>query len=356
LSFSVSQNSIARKLGIVVCLGPGPRDVERTRDLLEAVRIYEPNTAEIVLIDDGKEDRRLETAYAGLTVNRLTSLRASRQGNAPGLLGGLCENLLQAYRFITSQTDVDYVLRLDTDAMICAPVAKRLQAELERAGAKTGILGCVDCGPSGERRPLEPWNKVSRGLASRIALWPRSPHVGNFSKYVSIALSRTRRTIRDRIRLAFANGYVGGVAPMGGAYALSRKLLDAMAQRGYLDDGHLWREIHMSEDALFAIYAFACGFTLADSHRGGSLEKPGDLFAVEWQYLHAHPLDIIEAGYAVAHSVKSYGPLGENEIRAAFRAARNCWQDEKRGYATELLKNLRGRNVEDHRQSQAPPG
>jgi hypothetical protein len=62
--------------------------------------------------------------------------------------------------------------------------------------------------------------------------------------------------------------------------------------------------------------------TIAAGFKIGDFGGPSDPMALRWQGLPAHPTALLAAKKLVTHSVRSWGDLGEAEIRGIFAQAR----------------------------------
>lgn len=307
---------------VAIPLAPGQADIERTSEILESIKVYESLVTDVILLDDGPEDRKLEGRFTPPPGVKIHSLRPKRGSNADGKRGGLCHNIIQMFAYALRQTQADMVLRMDTDAAIVGPFVERAASELARAGSKAGLLGCCRYGPDNETRSLEPWNHVFRSLSKPVGISWRSPRVGNFSPFVNVALTGGRRVIQRRIRDALNNGYRLGESPMGGAYLVTRAMLIKWEQIGILDEGWIWEPTVVSEDAMAAVYTHASGFEMADSYRPRTRPGEGDIFAVMWKGLHDHPRRAAKSGYVILHSIKKFNFMTEQEIHVELRAMR----------------------------------
>jgi hypothetical protein len=311
---------------VVIPLGPGDKDIVRTADILDAIRIHEPLVTDVILMDDDDTRTDLPQRFPSTPARRIHVLRPTHDPKSEPLYGGLTRSIFEMFAHALRHTTSPYILRFDTDAHIIAPFARRLHTERLRhehaTGQKTGVIGCIHTGPDNKPRPLQPWNYVHDILRKPLSPWLRSPRSGNLTPYFHVGLTPTRQIIRRRINQALSNGYQLGVTPMGGAYAVTRELLQQLDSMNALSEGYAWEFLKVPEDAVFAVYTYAAGFTMADSHRPAQNGTPGDIFAVLWQSLHTDPDSTVKQGYAIVHSVKRYNDLTEPQIRRRYAELR----------------------------------
>jgi len=290
----------AEAIGVLVPVGPGAEEEERLRALLDSVFAHEPDTGHVVLVDDGPSDRALAAAIEVPDSTRLTVLANP---------GGLCYATVAGLRHLALGTDARFVLRLDTDALVIAPFARRLDVAFgERPGV--GALGSYETVCNGHVRQFPAWEPALRRLTRRVSIWR---HPARRGRFLQLALAGRRGRVREEILAALANGYRWGEHCQGGGYALNRPALDRMAAAGMLDDPLRWRDTRAGEDVMIGVLVRAAGLRL-DGH-----VEPGEgLFAVAHSGLPLPPRQLLDGGYAIVHSVKRTEGWEEPELRAAL--------------------------------------
>jgi hypothetical protein len=281
------------EIGVLVPVGPGPEEEERLAALLDALFVHEPDTAEVVLIDDGPDDRRLAVAVPETC--RLTVLANPRAGKGVPTLGGLCCATLAGLRHFALGSEVRFVLRLDTDSFVIAPFARRL-ADAFALRPGVGVIGSYEQVCNGHVRQFPAWEPALRRLARRVSLWR---HPARRGRYLQVAMGGQRAQVRDDIRAALRNGYRWGEHCQGGGYALTRALVDRMAAQGLLDDPLRWRDTRAGEDVMVGVLARAAGLRL-----DGDVEPGEGLFAVAHSGMPLGPEQLRAGGYAIVHAVK----------------------------------------------------
>lgn len=304
------------KIAILIVVGPAEQEIDRLRDTLESAFALEPAITQAVIVDDSLHSRSLDRATRTTSGPLTHAVLSERRQQGNGVYGGLCENILLGCReLLRIGHDFDFVVKLDTDALVVRPFAEKLIAEFAQ-NPRAAILGSVNFEPDGQPRDRTPWNTVTRRLTQYGAMWLRSPRSGNLTQYFSQSFWGPHASIRKRIRTARASGYEWGKHQLGGAYACRKGLIDSLQANGCLEDRFIWRRVHMSEDVLMAMYAATLGYELADSY------LPGAVFANKYKRLHAPPDQIMAGNWSIVHSVRDCFGMSEKQLRAYFRAQR----------------------------------
>jgi hypothetical protein len=168
------------------------------------------------------------------------------------------------------------------------------------ADPEAGLLGAYRLGPDDGIRDFAPPARQIRGAAGLLGLLH----------------PRRRALVRCYRRLARSNGYEDGEHVLGGAYILRHEALEAIHQRGWLDEAARLGQSMIGEDHMMSMLTIAAGYRLADF---GGKSQP---MALTWRGLPAHPSDLLACGKLLTHSVRSWEDLAEVEIRGIFAAAR----------------------------------
>lgn len=305
---------------IIIPVGPGQIEVERTRDLLQSLQTYEPDlNATIVLIDDPPLGtiRYLKQEVQDLVSPNfeLSVLHNPRLGKGIGSTSGLSAGILAALKWIDANIEAEFVLKLDTDALIIGSFYQRLMKQFT-SDLSIGMLGLYKQTCNGESRDHLKFAHLSRKLKAPLALWrqPVSPW-----QRVTVHLFGRFAKIRRYFQQAEEAGYPEGDFILGGAYAVSGTALRAMAQQGYLEDPLLWINTHFSEDAILSMYIWAVRKRLQ------GFAAPGEVFGVEHIGLPFSPEELIKKDYAIIHSVKDSQQASETEIRKFFAKKRKSF-------------------------------
>jgi hypothetical protein len=221
----------------------------------------------------------------------VTLARPYPDAGAP-LLGRLSAAILLALGAVHDAGPVEFVLRMDTDALVIGPFAAAVRDFLRRH-PRTGMLGTLGC----TCRRDEPYYGCEARSVSDVML---APH----------------RRIRQHARRAIGNGYAAKEYCQGGAYVLPFRTVERMALRGYLSAPEIWVEAPVPEDVMMGMYTRAVGLRSMD------FSRPGQPFANHYRGLPYPPRELVRRGHAIVHSVKRDARFSEREIRRFFRERR----------------------------------
>src|SRR5262249_10671299 len=150
-------------LGLLIPVGPDAREPDRLADTLDSVRAYEPSPQiHLVVVDDCRERRRLpvdgrEWAAVGFVRTPLWDRGGPRPDSA--MVAGTLEGMVAAGRHRP-----ELLLKLDTDALLNAPVADKLRTLL--GDRSLGVVGSYTHTCTGARRDWSGWRK--RLLRARL--------------------------------------------------------------------------------------------------------------------------------------------------------------------------------------------
>jgi len=277
---------------LAVVIPAGPRD--DVADTLASVLHHTAPPRLVVIVDDTGRDvgTVLEATSPDVKVVRAPP-------RAAGSHGGLWVKIAAGYRYALAAFDFDVLLRLDADALVIGDGIAESAARRFAADPRLGLLGSYRRGPDGGTRD---WSPAAAALRSECSLR-------------GLRRPRSRSVLRGLSAQATARGYVAGEHALGGAYLHSGVAVRAISGHGWLDLPALCRS-KLGEDHLFALITVASGFDIGDF--GG----PDDPLAISWTGLPAAPADLLARGKLVTHSVRSWGDLGERDIRAFFAAER----------------------------------
>jgi hypothetical protein len=298
---------------VLIAVGGGDREMERLNDLCESLFHYETEVSEIVIVDDIMPAR----AFTGLPIPstcRLVVLPNPRCGVGNGWLGGLAAAVIAGNAWLEKHSGCSFVLKLDTDALVIAPFAEKVVAAFARepdtflfgSSTKTPnrIYDLPEDFPTAPalvklQKPLTIWRRTCWP-------WPR----------LQCALFERDGKRRSQIRAAVRNGYRLGLHCQGGAYALSRRALGALAAGGIFADPMLWIWTPCGEDIAMTLGAYACGGA------AGDLNDNGQPFGTLSHGLPDTPERLVERGFSIIHSVKDFEDFKESTTREFFRKRR----------------------------------
>jgi len=317
--------------GAVVPIGPSELEVDRLRDLTESLCAYEPDIDAFVLIDDSPRDRHLTSEITLPAGCELISLVNPRQSLGHPLMGGQCASMLSALRAINSCGPLDFVIKLDTDALVISSFRDRIKTFLSQH-PDAGLVGVA--GPTCRRdAPLREIQarttpRLVKGvmhITEEILSQVKSqagitcddntiyiPEIGRLNRETLIGFAE----IRPHICRAMENGYSTLEYCQGGAYALTSETLTRMEQTGYLNNLLNWLWIPVAEDVMMGMYTRAVGLKILD------FSDNGEPFGIQYQGLAYSPSELLRRGHALIHSVKNDPSYTELEIRKYFRRIR----------------------------------
>jgi hypothetical protein len=192
--------------GFAVIIPPGPGDNERRRvlDLMDSLWSYEPGARLCVVIDDSGDARDLFPAgeWPGC---KLVTLRSPYGSRGEPLFGRLSAGILLALRTVHESGPFEFVVRLDTDALIIAPFRNAVREFIE-SNPEAGMVGTL----GSTCRREAPYYGCEKTATSDVfqALDAEGP------------ANPSPDRIREHARIAVENGYEGKEYCQGGAYVL----------------------------------------------------------------------------------------------------------------------------------------
>lgn len=301
---------------VLLPVGPNPLESDRVADLLDSLLTYEPDVASVIIIDDSYGNFQTPPKFESLLGNRLHVVVNPRQKRGNGWAGGLVVGVMAGLAHALTLPPVDFLLRLDTDSLVIAPFSERVMEKFS-LDSNVGVIGTFDRFPNGEQRlPHAFSHEVLKGFFEKVrqpwAMWRQGwgwPYFqcGNWGR---------AKVQREWLSKAEANGYTAGFYIQGGGYALSFETLKLFEENGRLKDLFLWFRRPFSEDTIVTLGTYSVG------KRAENFNQPGEVFAVKNQTLCLAPAEMIEAGYAVVHSLKSGEGYEEQATRDYFASVR----------------------------------
>jgi hypothetical protein len=301
----------------VVPIGPGEHELPRVRDLLDSLRAFTPDLDVLVLVDDAPADRRL-AEHVDWDPERLVVLRPPQSPRSAHPHDCMTAGTLTFLRWLASERQVDYLVKLDTDALAIGDFRPSIErAMTERP--EVGVLGAYRQNEAGgDARDFSMFRWPLR--IARLPLRPRfrtgARHGVTLEPAVVGQRGRARRFVSAALASARRNGYELGEHCLGGAYVVTLAAAAQMHELGLLDDPLATYDTRLGEDVVVGLLARAAGFGLA------SLVGSGEAFAVKFCGLLAPPDALVARGHAIVHSVKDHDGASEDELRAAFASAR----------------------------------
>jgi hypothetical protein len=307
------------RFAVVVPVGPRPIDVWRATELIKSLTFWEPAVAWCVIVDDGQEPRGLSDLALFPPGCCPVTIMNPRKGRGIGWSGGLVTGMLAALSWIQANTDAEFVLKVDSDALVIGPFADKVRAYLART-PDAGIVGTVGLTCNAATRDKMDLLRECQ-LVRVHRLVPPAPlqaegesewlDVDGFLR-VPIAKLRSFDRIRPFIKAALGHGYTTSEFCQGGAYAMARTTIDRMAEIGCFEAPEVWAELPFPEDMTMAMYVRAVGLKIYD------YSQPGEPFGIQYRGLPYPPETLVAHDYRIIHSLRTDRTHTEQWIRAFF--------------------------------------
>jgi hypothetical protein len=300
---------------VVAPVGPGDREVERVRDLLESLETFEGGNYRFVLVDDQQGPSRFSSIVPETLRDRFTEIKNPRNGRGSGWAAGCAVAVLTGLNELAKAgLSFEFVLKLDTDALVIRPFSQAL-SRMFAIRPEVGMVGTIRDPNMPERgdETVRPLGRALDKLMKQFTVW-RATKCGGLT--FQIALWGRFRLIRDTIRHAFINGFRVGEHCYGGGYALSHACIRALQERGLLARPCVWLPTPLVEDMIVSLCVKSVDLALQDA---SGQEEP---FAIRFRGLPDRPENLVARGHSIIHSVKDFGDLKEADVRSYFRQRR----------------------------------
>jgi hypothetical protein len=293
--------------GVLVPVGPSAGELARVQDLLESLRHYETAVSCIVLVDDAPSSRDL-TKSANVNWCELVCVVNPRQGRGDGWAGGLCVGIMAGLRwFWQNRPDLEFVLKMDTDALCIGPFAQKICARF-RGSPELGLVGTHRVNPDGKPRKFSSWAPSIRTYLRPVCLRGRNLQITFWGRP-----ARIKRTLLAALK----NGYEISEHCQGGAYAVSMEALGRMSSEGHFVDPMTWLKAGLGEDVMMGLCVRSVGKDMQDYNGAG------EPFAVQHIGLPDSPANLVSRGYSIIHSIKDCESTREHEVRSFFQTLRS---------------------------------
>jgi hypothetical protein len=297
------------RFAVIVPIGPGTVELRRFHDLLDSLFTYEPGVCFCVAIDSEPSERDVASRGHLGRGSEFITLHAPFQDRGEPLMGQLSASVLLALRTAHQAGPLEFVLRMDTDALVISPFRDAIHALLA-AHPEAGILGTLGCTCRREAWYYGIEKDAISDVFTALETTPASDP----------ALAR----IREHAHLAVEAGYSGKEYCQGGAYVISFPMLTRLSTTGCLDHPEDWLPLAVPEDVMMGMYARTVGFRSVDC------SLPGQPFGNHLSGLAYSPGDLVKRGCSLIHSVKSDPEYSESDIRRYFRERRQAMDNSAR--------------------------
>ena len=310
-----------RTFAAYLAVGPGSSEAARAIDLIESLFHYESSVAHLVVVADGAED--LSALYSVVTNSscELSILPHPRANSPLNKYGGLCASNLIALDYIRRYSSVDFVLKLDTDSLIIAPFLRRITDFLEnKPGA--GMIGTLGDSCNRETRSFRMDAAVVRAVRTGVEIGlskgSMSPAEEDVLRGWGVTTALQLQSFREISALLepLMKKEFAGAHCQGGAYVITRGLLDGLLTAGLLRKPHLWLDLEIGEDQMMGAFCCIAGLQVLD------FSDEREVFGIQARGLAYSPGQLLDRGYGIIHSIKNDVSHGESEIRVFFGCVR----------------------------------
>jgi hypothetical protein len=306
------------KYAMYVPVGPSKSDVDAVRDLLDSVFTYSTGARWCVLVDDSLEERRIIDGLQVPSYCEVITLNNPRRGKGPGKTGGLCAAVLAALDHIHRFTAADFVLKLDTDALVISDFDEKLAAAFNLCPG-AGLLGVVgdSFGPNrtyngAEYLKTELFDPLMMTKSSCTANLADAPK--KVSRWSDDGNLESLVLLRSLVELAQTHGYQLGEYCQGGSYVVTKAMIEALAASGYLRDPLTFVNLRVGEDVLMSVLCRAMGLLIYD------LSSVDRIFAVQYTCLPFSCEELAASRHSIIHSIRG---SAEDAVRQYFRDRRS---------------------------------
>lgn len=319
-------NSRSVECAILIPAGPDT-PLRFLADTVASVHHYIGHAAShVVVVDDSRDGRFHDLRHVGCGVTVIDAPDCGEGRAAVSQRGSLFAKQAAGLRWLMKHVRFDALLKLDTDALVTGPAPHHDAIALWGSRSDVGVIGALTRRGDGTDKLLAMARKgrqLSRELRGHGLRWSGAMAGGlAHPRHAVAGIQRRLRwmsTLRRIVRAAERHGYVRGATCTGGAYFVNPRLLRAMEERGFLDPA--WSDLcavsGLSEDSLFGLVAFTCGFCLSDP------APDRDALAINWQGMPMTPDEVVRRGKKIVHPIRDQ-KHSEAEVRAFFARHREA--------------------------------
>ncbi|MGC4034229.1 MAG: hypothetical protein QM754_21325 [Tepidisphaeraceae bacterium] len=159
------------RYAIFTMLGPGETDARRLRTLLRGLFRHEPATPVLAIVNDtGGTLPKLDDLVPG-DCELIELVQRERRG-----IHGISHNTLLALRELSKRSDLDFVVKIDTDALVIGPFADAIGRYFSEH-SEIGQVGRAERMCDGSATRFDLYDKFIRRMKRRLQVW-RSPSWG----------------------------------------------------------------------------------------------------------------------------------------------------------------------------------
>lgn len=296
----------------ITALGPGERDFKRLHDLAESLLVEKSNIFQFhIIYDHGSESHK----KASKIFNELDTIWTAnpRAPSTSGWEGGHTLAILDKLDSISAPSDLQYVLKLDTDSIALNPFHTYI-SNIFSNNPDAGAIGSYKNYPHRERNLAEDFMAKSAlgKMIKPFTIWRRLP--ARPTPYIQTVFNRDDRIFRNHMLMAIKNGYRIGENVQGGAYALSADFIRKF-QLTKKPSLKFWAHRPLTEDSVTAIFNKSLGFNFLNAI------DPNGGFGVSHLSLPFSLDEMLQKKYGFIHPIKSKDEATEEKMRASIRSS-----------------------------------
>ena len=275
-------------------------DIDGLIDLIDSINYYIKDSYAIVCVNDCKRNENAHLLKELFESEKLINFVPKYQHDqAPNAYGSLWCNLYQGMEYAIKHLTFDYLIKMDTDALVTGNELPKKINEYFMRDRAIGLIGSYRIRADGEKRTR--WRWVFYLL---------------YLVYFRKQLSRKSRIWKVCLPRARKNGYSLGESVLGGAYIFSYACIHRMLKL-YPCDIIKNDKIYLSgigEDVIFGLLTYASDFKI------GEFGSPEDPAVIAQKHLPISKKNVILFEKQIIHSVNK-GNDGESEedVRAFFK-------------------------------------
>ncbi len=282
---------------VVIPIGPDSNPAYII-DTVKSFTHYCSSSYKIILSDDSQKNISSDIAKQFPDIDVLHTRKQM------GSMCGLYISLANAFSYALQKYDFKLLFKVDTDALIIGNAPEKEALRFFKENPSIGIAG---------QYPLDynsmPWDTK----------FPKDRIINGTTSWKFIKRPIGNYFLRKIYIKAKKNGYNAGESVFGGAYFMSRALLEKLNEEKLLPN-YYFSNLNLGEDHLFSLLAKATGFEL------GNLASNNMPFGCAWKGLPASPEQLKNDGKKIIHSVRQWKEMGEHEIRSYFKQDRDIKQ------------------------------
>jgi hypothetical protein len=329
----------SKRFAAILPVGPSTTEMCRAVSLFASLVSWEPDVGWCVIVEDAPYSRGLSDLALFPETCQATTIMNPRRGDGHFWAGGVATGMLVGLSWVQANTDADFALILESDALVIAPFAEGVLAFLDDH-VDAGMVGTL--GSTCRERFIHNFRREPAILVA-YHLLPNTPDnddgrsdtkalfiadVGRFT----IDERRLFDTIRPLIATAITQGYSTSEFCQGGAQVVTRLMMDRMADGGYMERPEIWMDLPFPGDQILPLHTRAVGLRLC------SCSGRGEPFALQWHGLPYTLEELVNRRHSIIHCIKNDQRYDESEIRQFFlKRALSAPGLALAGLATEVM-------------------